>query len=222
MAQIEILYEDNHVLGVVKPQNVPSQADISGDKDMLTMVKEYIKEKYQKPGEVYAGLVQRLDRPVGGVMIFARTSKAAARLSKEISEHTAKKTYLAVLSGTLDKKSATLSDYIFKDAKGSAHVVPEGKKNAKYAELDYEVVDEKEGLTLVKVSLKTGRHHQIRVQFASRGVPIVGDQRYGKRANKADIALWCAEFIIKHPTKEENICLKCSPPNKFPFNLFHI
>lgn len=218
---MNVLYEDNHMIAVVKPVNVPSQGDDSGDDDMLTMVKEYLKNKYDKKGNVYAGLVQRLDRPVGGVMIFAKTSKAAARLSREISEGNAEKTYFAVLSGEL-RGSDKLEDYLLKGESGSTRVVGKEVSKAKYAALSYESLEVNDGMSLVKVELETGRHHQIRVQFASRGLPIVGDQRYGKRGNKIQIALWCVSLKIKHPVKDEVICVTCPPPAEFPFSRFQI
>ena len=178
---MNVLYEDNHIIVAIKPVNVPSQEDKTGDKDMLTMIKEYIKEKYNKPGNVYIGLVHRLDRPVGGIMVFARTSKAASRLSEEVRNKSFNKKYLAIVNGKFDEKSGTFVDYLWKDQKNNtSYVVKESKKGAKKAELNYEVLkyNHDDNLSLVKIDLKTGRHHQIRVQFSSRGHALYGDNKY--------------------------------------------
>ncbi len=200
---IPVLYEDNHLLVVQKPPNMPVQEDSSQDMDMLNELKGYIKEKYAKPGEVYLGLVHRLDRPVGGAMVFARTSKAAARLSSQFNGHAAKKNYLAVVEG--HPMGGELTDFILRDeATGSSRVVPEGTPNAKAARLSYRPIASKDGLTLVSIQLHTGRHHQIRVQFSSRRMPLWGDQRYNKNAVPGQqIALWACSLTIEHPTKKE-------------------
>ncbi len=146
----EVIYEDNHLLVVVKPVNVPAQADSSGDMDMLSLVKAYIKEEYQKPGAVYAGLVHRLDRPAGGLMVFAKTSKAAARLSAQFQSHEAGRSYLAAVEG--DAGAGTLTDYLCKDGrKNRVMVVREGTAGAKWARLCYETVERRGGLSLVRV-----------------------------------------------------------------------
>ena len=189
MQKLKVIYEDNHIIVVEKIPNVPSQSDKTGDIDMLTMVKQYIKEKYNKPGNVYLGLVHRLDRPVGGIMIFAKTSKAASRLSDQVREKVFKKKYLAVVDGKIENKSGTLEDYLYKDERNNiSKVVNKDKKNAKLAKLDYDVIkyDEVKKLSLVKVNLHTGRHHQIRVQLSNFGHSIFGDQNMeqGDRENK--------------------------------------
>lgn len=207
MQKLKVIYEDNHIIVVEKIPNVPSQSDKTGDIDMLTMVKQYIKEKYNKPGNVYLGLVHRLDRPVGGIMIFAKTSKAASRLSDQVREKVFKKKYLAVVDGKIENKSGTLEDYLYKDERNNiSKVVNKDKKNAKLAKLDYDVIkyDEVKKLSLVKVNLHTGRHHQIRVQLSNFGHSIFGDQKYGTRGQGKQIALWAYELTINHPiTKEE-------------------
>ena len=175
MQDLKIIYEDNHIIVVEKKPNIPSQADKTGDIDMLTIVKQYIKEKYQKPGNVYLGLVHRLDRPVGGIMIFAKTSKAASRLSDEVRTKVFKKKYLSRVDGKFEKEEGTLEDYLYKDERNNiSKVVKKEKKNAKYAKLDYKVLayDERNKISLVEINLHTGRHHQIRVQLASRGHSI--------------------------------------------------
>lgn len=210
---MEILYEDNHVIVVLKPQNVPSQADSSGDKDMLTMVKEYIKEKYNKPGNVYVGLVHRLDRPTGGVMVFAKTSKSASRLTEQFKNKEAEKTYFAVVTNPLKTKQTKLVNYLLKDEKNNiVKVVPMSTEGAKRAELDYTCLEEKDGLSLLKVKLQTGRGHQIRVQLATIGNPIYGDQKYGKDMPKANLNLFAVELKFKHPTTGDTMVFRAYPP----------
>ena len=158
MNKLNVIYEDNHIIVVEKEPNIPSQADKTGDIDMLTLVKQYVKEKYNKPGEVYIGLVHRLDRPVGGIMVFARTSKAASRLSEQIRNKTFKKKYLAVVDGKFENKKGSLEDYLYKDERNNiSKVVSKEKKNSKLAKLDYEVLnyDDKRNLSLVKINLHT-------------------------------------------------------------------
>jgi len=207
MQNLKIIYEDNHIIVVEKTPNIPSQADKTGDMDMLTLVKNYIKEKYNKPGNVYLGLVHRLDRPVGGVMVFAKTSKAASRLSEQVRTKSLKKIYLAVVDGKVEKAKGILEDYLYKDERNNiSKVVNATKKNAKLAKLDYEVLkyNEVKDLSLLKVNLHTGRHHQIRVQLSNFGHSIFGDQKYGTRGKGKQIALWAYSLtIIHHTTKEE-------------------
>lgn len=207
MQKINVIYEDNHIIVVEKPVNIPSQGDKTGDTDMLSLIKDYLKEKYNKPGEVYLGLVHRLDRPVGGVMVFAKTSKAAARLSEQVRIKEFKKKYLVIADGKMPKQKGTLEDYLLKNERlNMSKVVKEGTKNSKLAKLDYEVIkyDEDLNLSVLKIDLHTGRHHQIRVQLANCNHSIYGDQKYGTRGRGKQICLWAYELIIKHPiTKEE-------------------
>ena len=209
MQDLKVLFEDNHIIVVEKKPNIPSQADKTGDEDMLTMAKQYIKETYDKPGNVYLGLVHRLDRPVGGIMIFAKTSKAASRLSNQVREKVFKKKYLAVVDGKISQKQGTLEDYLYKDERNNtSKVVHKDKKNAKLAKLDYQVLkyNEVKDLSLLEINLHTGRHHQIRVQLANFGHSIFGDQKYGTRGKGKQIALWAYQLTIVHPiTKEEMV-----------------
>ena len=215
MNKLKVFYEDNHIIVVEKQPNILSQADSTNDIDMLTIVKQYIKEKYNKPGNVYLGLVHRLDRPVGGLMVFAKTSKAASRLSKQVKNHEFKKTYLAVVNSKLEKDEDTLIDYLKKLDNGNTIVT--NKDEGKLAELSYKVLDynEKDDNTLVEINLKTGRHHQIRVQFASRGHALCGDQRYGK-LDHTQIALYAYKLEFTHPVTKEKLIFQ----NKSIDNLY--
>ena len=213
---INIIYEDNHLLVVEKPINIPVQADNSKDPDLLTMLKKYIKNKYNKPGNVYLGLVHRLDRPVGGVMVFAKTSKAASRLSEQIRNNTFHKEYLAVVCGKTNCKD-TFVDKLLKDHKKNIVKVD---PNGKLSELEYELLDYQEGLSLVKINLKTGRSHQIRVQFSHHGFPLYGDQKYNTDTPKDQIALFASKIEFIHPTTKENMIFESSKPDRYPFNIF--
>ena len=206
MNSLRVIYEDNHIIVVEKTPNIPSQSDKTGDIDMLTIIKQYLKEKYNKPGNVYLGLVHRLDRPVGGVMIFAKTSKAAARLSEQVRDKVFKKEYLAIVDGKLEEKSGTLENYLLKNEKtNTSKIVKENTSNAKFAKLDYEVLKYQEdiNLSLLKIILHTGRHHQIRVQLSGMGHSICGDQKYGTRGRGKQISLWAYKLQIEHPITKE-------------------
>ncbi len=220
---IKVIYEDNHLLVVEKPVNILSQGDDTNDVDMVNLLKKYVKEKYNKPGNVYIGLVHRLDRPVGGAMVFAKTSKAASRLSDQVRTKKLKKTYRAVIHGTMNKKEDILKDYLYKNKKTNmVSVVKKDHKESKDAELSYKTLSTKEGLSLVEIDLKTGRSHQIRVQFSSRKHPLFGDQRYGKDLNKVgqQIALWSHSLEFEHPTTKEALKFVSNQPKEYPWNLF--
>ncbi len=218
---LDILFEDNHIIVVNKPQNVPTQSDTSGDKDLLTMVKEYIKEKYNKPGNVYVGLVHRLDRPTGGVLVFAKTSKAAARLSEQIKDGTMQKTYLCVVEGVPQEPRAELFNYLKKSAKeNKVRVVPAPVDGAKDARLSYEMITANEKFSLLKINLGTGRSHQIRVQLSNIKLPIYGDAKYGAHP-KANIALYSSVLKFEHPTTKQLLTFKvCPPVDKLPWKTF--
>ena len=222
MHNIPILYEDNHLLVAVKPPNVLSQGDRTGDRDMLTILKEYIKVTYNKPGNVFLGLVHRLDRPVGGVMVFAKTSKAAARLSEQIRQNQFGKRYLAVVWGHPERLNGSLRDYLKKDHKSNMVKVTHSQDpGAKEAWLDYEVIDMGKEWSLLRVYLHTGRAHQIRVQLSAAGYPIVGDQRYGLKGQPPiQIGLWAESLSFTHPTKKEVLEFGAPPPQKKPWDAF--
>ena len=211
---LKVIYEDNHIIVVEKPANIPSQGDKTGNLDMLTIIKAYLKEKYNKPGNVYLGLVHRLDRPVGGVMVFAKTSKAASRLSEQVREKVFKKKYLVIVNGKFKEKKGTLKDYLLKNERlNKSRVVEEGTKNSKYAELDYEVLkyDKEQNLSLLKIDLHTGRHHQIRVQLSSRDHSIYGDAKYNGRGSARQLYLWAYELTIQNVISKEEMTFTSIP-----------
>ena len=218
---VMVLFEDNHLIVAIKPAGVLSQSDGSNAPDMLTILKAYIKEKYQKPGEVYLGLVHRLDRPVSGVMVFARTSKAASRLSEQIRSRKVEKLYRCVVNGVLEGEGR-LENYISKDESTNMVTVSDIEKPGyKASYLDYKALDSKDGLTLVEVKLGTGRSHQIRAQMAHSGFPLIGDQKYGKKDERTkDIALEAYKLSFEHPVKREFITFEAPVPASFPWSLF--
>ena len=216
-----ILYEDNHLLVVIKPANMPVCKDSSHDEDLLSILKDYLKEKYNKPGNVYLGLVHRLDRPVSGIMVFAKTSKAADRLAKQMKNNEFSKTYYAIIEGTL-KNADTLKDYLAKDEKTNTSFVTT-EKLGKLSILEYEIIKSVDNLSLVKIKLFTGRHHQIRVQFASRNNPLYGDHKYNKHFindKKENIALIAKELSFYHPVTKELLHFEIDLPKKYPYTLF--
>jgi len=212
-----VVYEDNHIIVVYKKENIPVCEDESKDEDLLNIIKKYLKEKYDKKGNAYLGLVHRLDRPVSGIMVFAKTSKSASRLSEQVRNKTLKKTYYAVCEGKTKDKD-TLVDKLLKDNETNIVRV---SKNGKEAILDYELVAYKNNLSLVKINLKTGRSHQIRVQFSSRDLPLYGDNKYNKNAKKGEqIALFSKKIEFIHPTTKEKMTFELDLPDRYPFNLF--
>ncbi|MGN7388676.1 RluA family pseudouridine synthase [Sporosarcina sp. SAFN-015] len=219
---IRILYEDNHLLVVEKPVNLPVQADDSGDEDLLTLLKADLKKRHQKPGNVYLGLVHRLDRPVGGVLVFAKTSKAASRLSDVLRKREMERTYLAVVRGGLEN-SGLLEHHLWKDAKNNkVHAVKPSHPGGKKAVLHYETIERQDGMSLLAIRLHTGRSHQIRVQMATSGAPLYGDQKYGQHVNRPgqQIALWAHTLSFPHPTTKEILTFESAPPTEQPWNIW--
>lgn len=210
---IKAVYEDNHLLVAVKPHGQLTQSDETGDLSLQDECKQYIKEKYQKPGEVYLGLVHRLDRPVGGLVAFARTSKAASRLSEQLRTHHMEREYLAVVEGEDLPARGDLRDWLLQGEDGLVRVVPEGTPGAKEARLHYERLGAREGTALVHLRLETGRKHQIRVQLSHLGYPICFDMRYGHGERGRDIALFGAVLRLTHPTRKEDMTFTARPEN---------
>ena len=210
---IRILYEDNHLLVIEKPVNLPVQEDSSGDADLLSLLKAYLRARYEKPGEAYLGLVHRLDRPVGGVMVFAKTSKSAARLSAQFQSREAKKRYCAMVRGR-PKSQDSLTDWLYKDETTfSSRVVPAETEGAKQARLRYALLGQAEDTALLDIELYTGRPHQIRVQLMNAGYPILGDQRYYSGAVPGEqIRLWAYALTLTHPTLKESMTFFSAPP----------
>ena len=223
MNELQIFYEDNHIIVVQKPQNVLSQGDETGDKSLLDMVRDYIKQKHNKPGNVYIGLVHRLDRPTGGVMVFAKTSKAAERLTQQLKNKEFSKKYFAVVIGTPKYKSSRLEHFLKKDEKeNKVTVCPRSEDGAKQAILEYKTLNSQKGLSLLQVQILTGRSHQIRVQLSQIGNPLFGDQKYGiQTPKKVNLALWAYELSFIHPTTKKRMVFKSIPPVlNAPWNIF--
>ena len=215
--KVDIIYEDNHLLVVNKPINIPVQEDSSKDKDLLNILKDYIKEKYNKPGNVDLGLVHRLDRPVGGVMVFAKTSKCASRLSKQINEGKFNKIYYAVVTNKISDKGV-LENKLLKDKRTNISKVDEKGKPSK---LEFRKIDCKNNLNLIEIKLYTGRSHQIRVQLSYNGNPLYGDQKYNKNAKVGQqLALYAEKIGIYHPISNEYISFEAEMPDRYPFSLF--
>lgn len=218
-SNLNILYEDNHLLVAIKPANMPMQSDASYDLDLLSYLKAYLKEKYQKPNNVYLALIHRLDRPVSGICVFAKTSKAAARLSDQLRQGLIKKRYYAIVTNAHKLKDADeFIDHLLKNAKSNTSFV---SKDGKIAKLTYTVIKRKEDLALVDIHLLTGRHHQIRVQFASRNHPLLADHRYHPNPlKKHNIALMSYYLSFNHPTKNEMMEFKINYQENPAFKLF--
>ncbi len=221
----QILYEDNHILVALKPQMTACCPDESKDDNLFDQIKNYIKITYNKPGNVYLGLVHRLDRPTGGVMVYAKTSKAAARLTEGLQAGEFEKKYLTVLCGTPDTERGILSNYLRKNTVNNmVYICTPSEDGAKYAELDYKIVEDKGKYSLVEVRLHTGRTHQIRVQMAGISHPVYGDMRYGGAlAQKGKLALWAYSLSFLHPTTKERLKFIAFPPEtEIPWKAFDL
>ncbi len=213
---LKILYEDNHLIAVLKPAGIPVQGDMKGSRSLMDDVKDYLKEKYNKEGDAYLGLVHRIDRPVSGVVVFGKTSKGSSRLSEQFRNRETIKIYYALAEGKFDKPSGTLTDKILKDSKNKkAFIVKDKKDKGDIAELDYETLNFDGKDSVLKIILKTGRFHQIRAQLANAGHPIVGDVKYGGRPiyKLGVIALTAGGIKFKKATGEEDIDIRLPIPN---------
>jgi 23S rRNA pseudouridine1911/1915/1917 synthase len=217
MPPLPVLYEDNHLLVVNKPAGLPTQGVVEGVASVVTAAKAYLKRKYDKPGNVYLGVVSRLDSSVSGVLVLARTSKAAARLNEQFRERTARKLYWAIVVSPPDPPSGELVDWVKKDErKQRMIIVPRHSIGAQRAKLSYRTIQEQAERCLVEVQLETGRKHQIRLQLAEAGCPILGDRKYGsRRAFPGGIALHARELSIEHPTSKQSLRFEAPPPAGF-------
>jgi 23S rRNA pseudouridine1911/1915/1917 synthase len=218
---LEVLYEDNHLIAINKSPSDIVQGDKTGDKPLNEIVKDFLKQKYQKPGDVFVGTVHRIDRPVSGVLLFAKTSKALTRLNKMFQTKEIQKTYWAVVKKTPPKEEGTLINYLIKnEAKNISRTVSENVKGALRCELDYKIIGKLKTLTLLEINPHTGRHHQIRVQLAAIGSPIKGDLKYGfARSNEdASIHLHARKISFIHPVKKELLEIIAAPPNEIVWN----
>ena len=216
-----IAYEDNHLVVAVKQPNQLTQADATGDSDLLSQIKEYVKEKYNKPGDAYIGLVHRMDRPVGGLLVFARTSKAASRLSEQVRTHELNRQYVCVVEGSAPDQF-TYVDYLVKDEENNMVKVipPYLKLQGKEAILHGRTIARRDGLSLVAIQLETGRAHQIRVQMQHAGFPLWGDNRYGNGKRGQQIALWGMRLSFCHPVTKENMVFISPVPDAKPWLWF--
>jgi len=213
-----VLYEDNHLLGLYKPAGLLVQGDATGDACLLDLGKQWLKMRYRKPGNVFLGLVHRLDRPVAGAMVFAKTSKAAARLSEQFRSRKTEKRYLAVVEGRLSAREGRLVHYLGKAGR-SVRATPDPSEGARRASLRYKVLDAESDRSLISIFLETGRKHQIRAQLAAIGHPVVGDLRYGGSAPlpRGALALLASSLAFTHPVRREPVVLSVPPPVGWPW-----
>lgn len=229
---LKVLYEDAHMIVVEKPPKIPSQRDKTGDKDMLTYVSEYLQKKYPEAKSPYVGLIHRLDRPVGGVMVFAKTKLANQKLSQQIQSKEIGKVYYGVVCGVPEKNHRVLVDFLLREGRSNlSKVVSKDTANAKEAILEYELLEtvdtpEYGVLSLLKIVLKTGRYHQIRVQLSNAGLPLWGDTKYnksfGKQKEWTQIALWARTLTLEHPKTKKSVTFHSSPKDHYPFTLFKL
>lgn len=224
MENLKILYEDNHIIVVLKPQNILSQGDETKDQSLFDMVKDYIKTTYDKPGNVYLGLIHRLDRPTGGVMVFAKTSKAASRLSEQLRNKKFSKKYLAVVNGSPKFKASRLEHFLKKDPQTNiVKIATRAEDGVKQAILEYNTLKSIDKISLLEVKILTGRSHQIRVQLAQIGNPIFGDAKYGgdSLVKGCNLSLWAYEISFEHPTTHKKMIFKCLPDSRIsPWKYF--
>lgn len=215
--RLEVLFEDNHILAVNKPGGILSQGDITGDTSILDEAKEYIKKKYNKPGNAYCGLIQRLDRPASGVLLMAKSSKGLERMNQLMREKKIKKTYWALTEEYVDHDRGTLIDWLWKNEdQKKVHVYQKEKKGAQRSELKYQLLGRIGKNYLLEIDLITGRYHQARAQLASAGMTIAGDVKYGypKKNKSGKIALHCKRIDFVHPVKQEAIKIEARIPKE--------
>jgi 23S rRNA pseudouridine1911/1915/1917 synthase len=212
--ELHVLYEDNHLLAVSKPAGLATIGVATDELSLAKLAKHYLKAKYRKPGNVYLGVMSRLDAAVSGVVLFARTSKAAARLTELFRDHAVEKIYVAVVEGVLEPASAALDDWVAKnDARQRMEIVEPNHPGAQHARLSYRRLAAARESSFAEIQLQTGRKHQIRLQLGSRRHPVVGDRKYGStRGFRAGIALHSARLTVKHPTRDEVLTFVCPPP----------
>ncbi|MFA5173100.1 MAG: RNA pseudouridine synthase [Candidatus Paceibacterota bacterium] len=216
--EIKVLYEDNHIIAVFKQAGLPSEPNRPGELSLFSEVKKYLKEKYKKPGNVFLGLVHRLDRPVSGIMLFGKTSKGSSRLSEQMRSGEIKKTYTALVSGIFKEKKGSLKNYLLKDrAKNKSSVSLSPDSGGKLSELSYEVIKENKNRSLLKINLKTGRSHQIRASLSALGHPILGDQKYGSKEKMPDGLIALSATAIEFLTATTKEKIKLSVPASFLF-----
>jgi 23S rRNA pseudouridine1911/1915/1917 synthase len=220
--KLTILYEDEHIIALDKPCGILSQSDQTGNPDILTLTKSHLLTGPPKSATCFLGLVHRLDKPVSGVMVFAKNKRAAALLNRQFIRHTIRKTYIAIIEGFPGSKG-NLKDHLVKDdrlrIKRTAH---ESESGARYAELEFIALERRKNLTCVEIHPKTGRSHQIRLQFAERGYPIAGDRRYGstiKLNNPEAIALWAQSISFAHPKTGRRITIESNKPSYWPWDI---
>ena len=215
VSQLQVIFEDNHCLAILKAAGVLTMGDRTGDVSAVDLARDYLRTKYDKPGNVFVGVVHRLDRPVSGVLLFARTSKAAARLSEQFRKHTIRKVYHAIVEGRPPQRQGELVDWIVKSAESNvSRVVRQGAGDgSKEARLAYRCLKSAAGVSLLEIDLQTGRSHQIRVQLSSRGMPICGDAKYGSQTRLDGwLALHAASLTFEHPTLHEPISVTAPHP----------
>ena len=219
-SDLSILYLDNHLIAVYKPPGLLTQADDSGSESLVGQVKKWIKLEYKKPGNVFLGLVHRLDRNVSGVVLFARTSKAASRLSEQFRKKTINKVYRTTVEGIPNPKETTLTHYLRKEKSLKSTVFNRPEKNTQKAELEYKTLENRKTSSLLEVRLRTGRFHQIRAQLSFIGHPILGDKKYGSTITLPDrqIALYAHQLVFEHPINKEKVCLETLPPSHWPID----
>jgi 23S rRNA pseudouridine1911/1915/1917 synthase len=213
-----VLYLDNHLIAVCKPAGILTQGDDSGDESLIDQVKAWIKTEFNKPGNVFLGLIHRLDRNVSGVILFARTSKGASRLSEQFRDKTTEKFYRAIVEGKPEHEQASLSHHLRKEKTLKSTVFQRPGKDTQHAELEYKTLKNYESTSLLEIKLHTGRFHQIRAQLAFIGHPVLGDKKYGAVTPlpERQVALYAHRLIFKHPISKEKICVESPPPPFWP------